>query len=190
MAIVQNDVVLRGLSGKIGGELVLHQQRNGQYAIRTRHVDAHQLGYAKSPDRYHLRLHEALLCPPTASCVPNTDTTESRHGSIREAIQVDVIHPPEIHSIDVSAYTGQAGETISIEASDDNKVASLGVLIMTSDGTLIENGAATISDQNPYIWKYTTTATASSQFTKILLDVADLVPRDERRPREFTKDCG
>jgi hypothetical protein len=92
-------------------------------------------------------------------------------------VSADVIHPPEIHSIDISKYTGRAGELIRITAGDDVYVASVGVLIVTDDGILVESGSAILSDKNPYVWTYRTTKTAASRFVRILVDVADVTPQ-------------
>jgi hypothetical protein len=84
----------------------------------------------------------------------------------------DFLHPPEIEAIDVSAYHGAVGETIGITATDDVKVETVGVVITTADGTLVEKGSAAQSDATR--WTYTATKAAPAGDVKVIVDVADL----------------
>jgi hypothetical protein len=179
MATIQNDLVIRGLSGKVGGQLAMHQKRDGQYKIYAANVHSHQPSYGEEPDKYHQNLYEALLCSPTTPHVQDRQANESRKIKYGGGVSADVIHPPEIRRIDISKYTGLAGELICITAGDDVKVAAVGVLIVTDDGILVEKGSAILSEQNPYVWTYTTTETTPSRTVKILVDVADVAPHRE-----------
>jgi len=87
-----------------------------------------------------------------------------------------IIHPPEIHRIDISHYTGKAGESIEITAGDDINVPSVGVLIVSDDGVVVERGSAILSDRNPYSWTYVTKTASASRSVKIIVDVADVTP--------------
>jgi hypothetical protein len=68
MATIQHDLVIRGLSGIVGNQLAMHQERDGQYKICAAHVDSHQPGHGEEPDKYHQNLYEALLGSPTTPC--------------------------------------------------------------------------------------------------------------------------
>jgi hypothetical protein len=179
MATIQNELVIQGLSGKVGKQLWVHRKRDGQSRICAAHADPNQSGYNDAPDSYHQHLYEALLYSRTAPKVPYDKVSRSRPEHIVQATFADIIHPPEIHKIDITGYSGRAGELIGITAGDDTYVAAVGVLIITDEGILIEKGSAILSDQNPYAWSYTTTAAAASQFVKIVVDVADVAPEDE-----------
>ena len=74
----------------------------------------------------------------------------------------------------MSAYTGAAGQSITITAVDDVKVKSVSVSIANDDGTVVEKGSAVVSAQNPDQWLYTTSAAASSASVKVVVDAADL----------------
>ena len=67
----------------------------------------------------------------------------------------DFLHAPAVEQIDLSGYTGQAGETIRITASDDFEVTGVAVSITDAGGTVLEQGAATASDG---VWDYITKA--------------------------------
>ena len=99
---------------------------------------------------------------------------DSRGQSPFNVAVADFLHPPEIQQIDLSAYKGAPGESISITATDDVMVKTVGVLIANEDGTLVEKGSAVRSSTNPNQWMYTATANAPAPSVKIVVDVADL----------------
>jgi hypothetical protein len=180
MAMIQNDLIIQGLSGKVGRQLAVHRKRDGKYKVCAAQLDNHQPIHIEAQDEHHRRLYEALLYSEATPQISSNGASELSPNPIGESVSVvDVIHPPEIHRIDVSKYTGRAGELISITAGDDVKVASVGVLIVNGEGILVEKGSAILSDLNPYAWMYTTTTTASSRFVRIVVDVADVAPLDD-----------
>lgn len=175
MATIQNDLVIQGLSGNVGRHLAIRQQRDGKLGLVAAEGRRRQPGYTGTRDAGQRRLYEALFYRKTAR-----HTSGENCGQLASSVSVaDIIHPPEIHRINVANYTGAAGETIEITAGDDANVASVGVLIVTEDGQIVEKGSAIVSDRNPYVWHYSSTKPAPSRFVKILVDVADLVPSDE-----------
>jgi hypothetical protein len=66
----------------------------------------------------------------------------------------DFLHVPAVDQIDLSGYTGRAGETIRIRASDDIEVAGVEVGITDAGGAVLERGAAAARDG---VWEYATT---------------------------------
>jgi hypothetical protein len=65
--------------------------------------------------------------------------------------------------VDLSAYTGQAGDEIKIRALDDFGVASVHVtLIDGQNGVAIENGSAVEIAAGSGLWDYTATVNVSS----------------------------
>jgi len=173
MATIQNDLVVKGLSGKVGKQLAVHRRRDGQYGIYAAGLVNHQTTHVETEEAQNSRLYEALFYaqPPTAR-----ESSSQTDASVTVA---DVIHPPEIHRIDISRYTGMAGELIDITAGDDVNVSSIGVLIVSDDGILVEKGSAVLCDRNPYSWKYVTKTNSGSRSVKIIVDVADVMPIGE-----------
>jgi hypothetical protein len=179
MATIQNELVIIGLSGKMGKQLAICRNHDGQAEICASPSPPNHDGHCDAPDSHHQQLYEALLYSRTAPAVSCDEIVKARPKLTTQALAADVIHAPEIHGVDLSKYTGQAGDTIRITAGDDVRVASVGLLIVTDEGVLVEQGAARVSDQNPYIWTYVATANALSRFVKIVVDVADIAPRDD-----------
>ena len=64
----------------------------------------------------------------------------------------DCFHPPSVDDIDLRDFKGVAGNAIPIMASDDVEVKEVGVVVRKSDGTALEQGAATLTYGK---WRYT-----------------------------------
>ena len=71
----------------------------------------------------------------------------------------DFFNAPTIHEVDLSAYTGKAGDLIKVNASDDFGVAKVHVaLTQVNGGTPIESGYAVETAAGSGQWVYTATA--------------------------------
>jgi len=87
----------------------------------------------------------------------------------------DFFHEPAVDEIDLSAYTGQAGEKISIRAHDDFELDGLAVVIRKADGTALEQGPAALGTDS--VWAYTTTAALPAGQTVMIEVTATDRPR-------------
>ena len=67
----------------------------------------------------------------------------------------DYLTPPEVKDIDLTGYTGKAGETIRITAVDDFEVIDVDVAITDASEQLVEAGPA-MRDPATGGWVYTT----------------------------------
>lgn len=71
----------------------------------------------------------------------------------------DWLHPPEIKEINLAGWTGQAGQSIFIQAVDDVEVQRVSVVITDEDDAVLEQGLAV--NEGSGWWKYQTTTTAA-----------------------------
>ena len=174
MAKINNNLVIHGLSGMLGKQVVVRRLKNGQYVMSAApHHRPRELTNAQKVHRE--KFHQAILYAKGAQDNPvYADLANARGLSKYNVALADFLHPPEIQSIDVSSYQGKAGETIVITAVDDVKVKTVGVMIVNDDGTLVEKGTAVAVDANSNQWTYTTNNSASSSSVKIVVDAADL----------------
>ena len=62
--------------------------------------------------------------------------------------------PPSVESIDLSGYTGQAGQSIAVRATDLVEVARIDVTIREAGGNVVESGAATPGIGGSMDWVY------------------------------------
>jgi hypothetical protein len=174
VAKVQKNLVIHGLSGMLGHQIVVRRQKNGGYVIAAAPGPRSKHEVSEAQKEHQERFRQAILYAKSAKDAPEyKDVATSRSQSTYNVAVADFLHPPEIQQIDVSAYKGAPGETITITAVDDVKVKTVGILIVNDDGTLVEKGTA-IPTTDPNHWFYKTTAAAASSSVKIVVDVADL----------------
>lgn len=175
MAKVQNNLVIHGLSGMLGKQLVVRRQKNGGYVVAAAPVRTQSREPTAKEKEHQEQFRQAILYGKGAKAKPEYEAAaEARGISSFNVAVADFLHPPEIQNIDISAYHGAAGQPIRITAVDDVKVATVGVLIADDNNTLVEKGQAVVSPTDPHVWVYTTTASAPSASVKIVVDVADL----------------
>jgi hypothetical protein len=174
MAKVEQNLVIHGLSGMLGKQVVVRRQKNGEYVLAA--APGHRTREMTEAQKQHLdRFRQAILYAKGAQKnAEYQDLAKARGHSAYNVAVADFLHPPEIQHIDIAGYHGAAGQTITITAVDDVKVKEVGVLLATDAGVLVEKGSATTSAENGHVWLYKTTAAAPSAAVKIVVDVADM----------------
>lgn len=174
MAKIHSNLVIHGLSGMLGKQVVVRRMKNGQYVLSA--APNHRPKELTDAQKVHReKFHQAILFAKGAQSTPEyQDAAKARDITAYNVAIADFLHPPEIQKIDVSSYQGKIDEKITITAVDDVKVKTVGVMIVNDDGTLVEKGTAVVADQNSNQWLYTTKCAAASASVKIVVDVADL----------------
>jgi hypothetical protein len=174
MAKIESNLVIHGLSGMLGKQVVVRRMKNGQYVLAARPNHRSQdVTDAQKEQREKFR-RAILYAKGAKGLAEYQDAAESRGVSPFNVAVADFLHPPEIQKIDISAYQGAVNEAIRITAADDVKVKTVGVMIVNDDGTLVEKGTAAPAGENTNDWLYTTKCAAGSSSVKIVVDVADL----------------
>jgi hypothetical protein len=85
----------------------------------------------------------------------------------------DFFNAPDIESVDLSGYSGKAGNIIRIFVTDDFTVSSVTVSIHNADGSPVEEGYTQPSVG--YEWRYTATAANETLAgDRILITASDL----------------
>ena len=100
---------------------------------------------------------------------------EKAEGMAKSAYNVavaDWFHSPEVREIDLSGYTGEAGETVRAKVADDMKMERVNVLIATEGGTVVEQGE--MSREWGLWYTYTTTANCPPGPAKVVVTGLDL----------------
>ena len=176
MAKVKMNPVVEQLRGQIG-DLVF--KRRGDRVIVGRKPDlTGQLptaGQTAARDRFKQAAdygRSALANPATKSLY------EAKAQDIGDPVFsvaiTDFFHAPSVEEIDLSGYTGKAGETIRIQAHDDFEVAGVMVRIMGGGGQPLEAGAATRVNPQNGDWQYqTTTAIPDGESVAIEVTASD-----------------
>lgn len=81
------------------------------------------------------------------------------NGSAYAIAVADFMQVPDIHTIDLSNYAGQVGDTIGVRVTDNFKVTGAKLRIENADGSLVEETAAV---RQPNGLEFTATAANAS----------------------------
>lgn len=169
-------MVTTRLRGKVGDQLVFRTRGDKTYvSVAPEHKDREPTDAQKA----HAKLfQEAIIYGKGVVADPVLkDTYQQAAVGNQTAFNVavaDFLHAPQIDEIDISKYSGQAGNSIRVRATDDFKVVQVLVSIYNSDNSLVEEGFA-LQDKNQVDWIYTTTANnADMQGDKIVIKVSDV----------------
>jgi hypothetical protein len=96
----------------------------------------------------------------------------------------DYFHPPAIDAIDLPAYHGKIGDKITVLATDDLRVVSVHILIRSTGGSTLEQGAASLVDG---LWHYTaTTNLPAGQPVTVVATATDLPGSTATSEKGFT----
>jgi hypothetical protein len=186
MAISKNNVITHGWSGKFGDQIVFSQKNGltvvGAYPRTSEKVTEKQLIQRKHFQRAII-YGKGVYASPEDKAV--YEFAAKKGKSPFNVAVADFLNAPNIDSIDFSDYTGQPGEAIRINASDDFLVKSVTVSIINADGSLVEEGNAQ-SDASGYVWTYTTTQNNDSlEGDKIIVSASDLSGNVTREEKEL-----
>jgi hypothetical protein len=169
MAKVRDNLVTEGLTGRLGKRLVFRRGRGGTTIVAVRPIPSENPEY-----------NDAQLAQQGAFTKATRYAKGARTKSIYKMLArgtestpynlaiADWFGQPEVLSIDASEWTGQMGQTIRIEATDDTKVTSVRVVIH-NNGTILEEGDAVPADDNVLLWSYVTTTNVTPA-PQLLLD--------------------
>jgi hypothetical protein len=158
MAKVEKNVLTRGLSGKLGNQVVFRiRGSNTLMAVapgrRTKPPTDAQLEQQQ-------RFREAVICATSVMNDPvlKEDYKVAAKGDESAFISAvaDFLKGPRIIEVDSDQYAGEIGSTIRVGAIDNFKLVSVSVGIFKADNSLVESGAAT-PDTNGLDWLYTAT---------------------------------
>jgi hypothetical protein len=175
MAKSKNNVVTFGLSGKIG-DLLIFSQRGGKTIVSK--IAQRTDNPSDKQKEQRRKFQQAIIYGKIALSDPDTKTAyqaAAPKGQTAYNVAIaDMLHAPDIETIDFSGYTGKAGDTISVIVKDDFMVKEVKLSIVNDDGSLVEEGNA-VSDPSGYKWIYTATqANANLSGDKITITVSDL----------------
>ena len=162
MAKVRNNLLIRGLSGKLGNQFVIRQLCDGRTIVCTRPDFSGRI-LSASQREHHQRVKEAAAYAQPASR-ENPIYAELAASTMKNAYNVafgDWFSPPVIHSLE------RQGKAIRIVASDDVMVASVEVLVFDEAGKEVERGEAI--QRSGGLWEYVPSAAG-----RVVVEVSDL----------------
>ena len=158
MARVKVNPIIEQMSGKMG-DLVF--KRYGDEVIIARAPDMSQReftpGQLAAQERFRRAAQYGKLALAQPEVRASYEAAAQESGSPLFSLMVtDFFKAPVVDELDVSAYTGQTGETIIVQAHDDFEVTGVTVSIKEAGGQAVESGAAVQNPPDSGRWVYTT----------------------------------
>ncbi len=150
----------RGLQGNVG-DFYNYRQRLGK-TVTTRQVGKRTKPLNADQEQIKERFIEAAIYGKAVLKIPEKEalyaTKKVPGKGVYMLAMTDYLKPPVIKSINMTAYTGVAGSTIIVRASDDFKVMRVRVSIYAASGALLEEGDTVLNPENGLDFIYTATA--------------------------------
>lgn len=137
MAKVIDNVIVQGLSGQLGGQIVMRRLRDGR-TIVCKSPDFSSRKLSESQKEHHRRVKAASQYARSASR-SNPIYARLAEGTMKNAYNVafgDWFNPPVIRQL------GWYGTAVRIWATDDVQVAGIQVSVLDEDGKVLEQGEA------------------------------------------------
>lgn len=156
MAVNKNNVVIEGLSGKVGKQLVF-SQRNGHTIVSKAPAKRSKIAPSQQVqmDKFAKAVRYAKSALEDADLKQSYAEAGKKYNLSAYNMAIsDFLKPAVIDAVSIDAYNGTVGSTITAKVSDNFKLTKVGVRIESSAGTTIEQGNATLKDGQ---WVYAAT---------------------------------
>ena len=177
MALVNNNLITKGLSGTLGRTLVFRKVGD-KTVVST--VPTTTKAPTEAQQNQRERFQQAVLYAKAQMADPDTKADYealAKGAGQPNAYNVavaDFFNAPDIAEVDLSNYTGKIADTIRVKVTDDFKVKTVSVEIRDAAGTLVERGNATMQ-VNKLDWVFTATvANASLSGDRITIKAVDM----------------
>ena len=119
MAKVNKNIVIEGLSGSLGDQLVIQAGKGGTTIIRTKPQPGDQPP-SEAQQAARERFQEAVAYAKGAKEKPAyVGKAAGTEKSAYNVAAADWLHPPEVVEIDLAAWTGGLGEKLRAKVRDD-----------------------------------------------------------------------
>ncbi|HCR72014.1 MAG TPA: hypothetical protein DIW23_11260 [Anaerolineae bacterium] len=172
MAKVRKNLIIQGLSGSLGEQLVIRHDRAGRTIVAVSPSFDPDRTFSEAQQETQERFRQATAYAKVAK---DEDVyVEKADGKAVSAYNVavaDWFHAPEILEVDMSAWDGVQGQIIRVKVLDDVQVTQVNVVITDEQGDAIEQGSAV--QQDGLWWSYTTTENASGT-PRVIASARDL----------------
>jgi hypothetical protein len=153
MAKVQNNIFVRGLSGSLGDQFVVRQDKAGRTIVAAKNKVARQFTATQlaHQDAFRMAIAYAKSSKTHEVYVARAEGTILSPFNVAVA---DWFNQPEVLAMDLTQWNGVIGETIRVKAQDDTLVAQVHVVIRDQNNSILEEGDAQLSDG--LWWEYST----------------------------------
>jgi hypothetical protein len=156
MAKINLNPIMGRIRGKIG-DLVFRQNLGDQVVGRMPNRE----GFVASPAQQEVVKRFRLAAAYAKAVFSNPQQKEAYvlAGKARQQVafalaMADYLKPPTVEVLDVSAYRGQIGDVVMVEATDDFAVVGVSVAVKNDAGDVVEQGPAQLVNGR---WQYIAT---------------------------------
>jgi len=172
MAKVHGNLFLDRLSGSLGDQLVVKKGRGGRTIVCKKPTFREDREFSPAQLARQQAFREAAAYAKEQKRNPLYIEKAQGTGKCSYNVAIgDYLHPPQILEIDLSAWSGEAGQVLRIRARDDVQVKQVTVTVVDESGHVLGQGEAV--EVGALWWEYTTTATASGN-VKVIVIALDL----------------
>jgi hypothetical protein len=180
MAIVNNNPIMRGVTGKVGPvyfrtvrgkQIVCNMPPRGLARSPKQLENQRRFGEASKRAKYMLAAEGMKEQYQTR--------VDNMKFTAHMVAQSDLMKAPVVRDIDTSEYTGQAGEEIVARVADNSRIKKVVVTIVASTGEVIESGEAVKGKIDTYNWIYKTTTVNTELKGSVVRAVASDLASDE-----------
>lgn len=179
MAQSNENVVIQGMRGTIGGQLVF-RNRLGKTVVSK----SPKKGRLSSTEQLAIQAKFKLALAYAKSAVKN-EPVKAGYQAMAKGGQTafnvafqDAYHSPELSALNTDGYRGQIQNPIVVRAIDNFKVDSVRVLIIDAEGSLVEQGNA-VAEANGLDWKYLCTQAHADLPGTVIRVIARDLPGNE-----------
>jgi hypothetical protein len=157
MSKINNNPLLKGASGMLG-DVVVYRQVRGGVIMANKPKKTETLTENQKPvrDKFKKAVYYAKrqMLDAVSKAEYATKISDKLNSAYIVAMK-DFLNAPTVDQLDLSGYNGQAGDKILIQATDDFRVESVAITILSAADAVIESGAA-VENANGE-WEYTAT---------------------------------
>jgi hypothetical protein len=162
MAKVSHNIVIRGLSGSLGDQLVIKKTRSGRTIVSNKPQFSPNREFSDAQNAQQEAFRDATSYAQAAQNNPlYIQKAASSDQSAYNVAVADWFHAPKILDVDLSGWDGGAGQLIRVRARDDVQVTQVTVEITDGNGVFSEQGAAVRAEG--LWWEYTTLSAGGTQ---------------------------
>jgi hypothetical protein len=160
MAKVSNNIVVRGLRGSLGDQLVIKTDKGGRTIVSAKPTFPANREFSPAQLAHQQAFREAVAY---ANMAKGEEIYRLKaNGGPKSSYNIalgDYFNRPEILEVDLSQWINGGG-AIRVKAQDDVVVAGVKVIITDETGALLEEGGA--SEVGALWWEYSTAQAAAA----------------------------
>lgn len=176
-----NNILTRGYTGTIAGQLVL-KIRNGKPYYSSRPTFKKGRKPTANQSRAREKFARAVRYGKTVIDDPELNAwyhkaAKPEQSAYTAAIS-DANEPPQLNNLNTEDYGGKAGQIITVIAVDNFWVEKVSVAIIAANGDIIEQGAA-VPDSIFHTWTYTTSVTHENTTGILIRVTAEDKPKNQ-----------